>query len=113
MFSPTNGSADGAPTTRASRRRPRPISNEHITAQPKAKRQRASIEPQTFVHPDDAVARRTRKQSAASALISKENKDSLAPKRELSVRSKKPKSDRYHKGDGSTVLVRPTSRHFG
>lgn len=110
MFSPSV--ADGGPATATrSRRRQRPLSSENLPQQPKAKRQRLPLTEQTFVNPEvqqEMIEVKTDK----VATVEPRNtpvveSPSLAPRKELNVRAKKPKhGDRAaNKGDGSLVLV--------
>lgn len=116
MFSPSTNEGGPATATR-SRRRQRPASNESLAQQPKAKRQRLPLTEQTFVNPDvsaptgpemyevksDKVATLDKRQDG----IENQNPITPTPRKELSVRAKKPKGgDRPTKGDGSVVLVR-------
>lgn len=112
MFSPSNGATPNDRTLRASRRRARPASNENLQAQPKAKRQRASLNDNTFTDPDVVPEMQmTRARKPSTTIARRESNASLAPKRELSLRGKKPKAgDRVGKGDGSSVLVRLDTR---
>lgn len=108
MFSPSVAEATGPAAGTRSRRRQRPKSTENLSGQPKAKRQRVPLSEQAFVNPEarpetvDAkperpAAKETRRESVEST---------PAPKRELGIRTKKPKaSERVSKGDGSAVLV--------
>jgi len=118
MFSSTLHEDGPATRTRSSRRRQRPVaSDSSLQTQPKAKRQRvpltesntaptptpadADAPPEMFeVKPDPVLAKRERDG------IGIENIENLGPRRELSLRSKKPKSgERTSKGDGSIILV--------
>ena len=120
MFSPHEG---GPATATRSRRRQRPVSTDSLAQQPKAKRQRLPVTEQTFASPDvppemfqvqsDKVARLSAKRDTIEnqALATPNTNLSVsltpAPKKELSVRSKKTKAgERISKGDGSVVLVR-------
>ncbi|GJC98095.1 hypothetical protein ColKHC_06921 [Colletotrichum higginsianum] len=115
MFSPSMSEGGPATATR-SRRRQRPASNESLAQQPKAKRQRVPLTEQTFVNPDvsartgpdmyevkaDKVATLDVRQDG----IENQNPITPTPRKELSVRAKKPKGgDRPTKGDGSVVLT--------
>ncbi|KAJ0301186.1 hypothetical protein COL516b_007960 [Colletotrichum fioriniae] len=115
MFSPSTNEGGPATATR-SRRRQRPASNESLAQQPKAKRQRLPLTEQTFVNPDvsaptgpemyevksDKVATLDKRQDG----IENQNPITPTPRKELSVRAKKPKGgDRPTKGDGSVVLT--------
>ncbi|EGS20018.1 putative nuclear pore complex protein [Thermochaetoides thermophila DSM 1495] len=118
MFSSTLHEDGPATRTRSSRRRQRPVaSDSSLQTQPKAKRQRvpltesntaptptpadADAPPEMFeVKPDPVLAKRERDG------IGIENIENLGPRRELSLRSKKPKSgERTSKGDGSIILT--------
>ncbi|KAK1967545.1 hypothetical protein LY78DRAFT_490948 [Colletotrichum sublineola] len=115
MFSPPMNEGGPATATR-SRRRQRPVSNETLAHQPKAKRQRVPLTEQTFVNPEvsapagpemyevksDKVAMLDVRQDG----IENQNPITPTPSKELSVRAKKPKGgDRPTKGDGSVVLT--------
>ncbi|OLN82205.1 Nucleoporin NUP133 [Colletotrichum chlorophyti] len=114
MFSPSMNEGGPATATR-SRRRQRPASTESLAQQPKAKRQRLPLTEQTFVNPDasaptpetyevksDKVATVDVRQDG----IENQNPITPTPRKELSVRAKKPKGgDRPTKGDGSVVLT--------
>lgn len=109
MFSPAIHEGGPAKGTRSNRRRQRPLNSDSLE-QPKAKRQRVPLTETTFVNPDappemyevksDKVNRSGMKRDGIENFTA-------APRKELSVRSKKPKAgERVSKGDGSTVLVR-------
>ncbi|CAK7213359.1 hypothetical protein SCUCBS95973_001777 [Sporothrix curviconia] len=133
MFSPHEG---GPATATRSRRRQRPVSSDSLAQQPKAKRQRLPLTEQTFVNPDvppemfqvkadkvamlssrrsDGVENRPQPQSTTSTTSAASAAApatplpaavSSAPRKELSVRSKKTKAgERISKGDGSVVLA--------
>lgn len=118
MFSPHEG---GPATATRSRRRQRPISSDSLAQQPKAKRQRLPLTEQTFLNPDTPPDMFQVTHSKVAMLSSKrdgvENQPipstsngavsaMPAPKKELSVRSKKTKAgDRISKSDGGIVLV--------
>ncbi|KAK0701487.1 Non-repetitive/WGA-negative nucleoporin C-terminal-domain-containing protein [Apiosordaria backusii] len=108
MFSPTlqeNGPAKG---TRSSRRRQRPLSAENSVQQPKAKRQRVPLSETTFANPDAAPETFEVKSDQIDLLGAKSDgiENVGVPRRELSVRFKKPKAgERPNKGDGSVVLT--------
>lgn len=108
MFSPVLQDAGPAKGTRSSRRRQRPLSNDSSMQQPKAKRQRVPLAETTFVNPEAPPEMYEVKADKIDVLSLK--RDGLepvaAPRKELSVRSKKPKPERASKGDGSVVLVR-------
>ncbi|RDW91353.1 hypothetical protein BP5796_02518 [Coleophoma crateriformis] len=110
MFSPQlNGNA-AANSTRSSRRRQRPHSNEGSIAQPKAKRQRSALSDHTFIAPNGEVAPEMEetKGKIASVVRQESAKDNAvhAPKREIVVRGKKAKTgERTNRGDGSVVLT--------
>ena len=102
MFSP---SINSAPTgsVRSSRRRQRPLSNDGGIPQPKAKRQRSTLSQETFTPPDGAPEMVEAKSHVATL---SRRESSIPERREIAVRSKKPKSgDRGAKGDGSVILV--------
>lgn len=109
MFSPAIHEGGPAKGTRSNRRRQRPLNSDSLE-QPKAKRQRVPLTETTFVNPDgppemyevksDKVNRSGMKRDGIENFTA-------ATRKELSVRSKKPKAgERVSKGDGSTVLVR-------
>ncbi|CAK7205072.1 hypothetical protein SEUCBS139899_007837 [Sporothrix eucalyptigena] len=128
MFSPHEG---GPATATRSRRRQRPVSSDSLAQQPKAKRQRLPLTEQTFVNPDvppemfqvkaDKVAMLSSRHNvenhaqppsttpaaaAVAAATATPTTVASAPKKELSVRSKKTKAgERISKGDGSVVLA--------
>lgn len=106
MFSPSNGATANGPTLRASRRRARPASNENLQAQPKAKRQRASLNDNTFADPNGVPeTQTTRARKPSTTIARRESNASILPKRELSLRGKKSKpSERVGKGDASSIL---------
>jgi len=112
MFSPSTHEGGPATATR-SRRRQRPPSTDSLVQPPKAKRQRLPLTEQTFVNPDAATETYEVKpdRKAASNEVrfddyGVENQPQPPPKKELSVRAKKPKAaDRATKGDGSVLLV--------
>lgn len=120
MFSPS--ARDGGPATATrSRRRQRPLSQENIVQQPKAKRQRLPLTEQTFVNPevpqqgqDSIEVRPSRAPAAELATENNENHHSTPPRKDLNVRAKKTKhGDRAaNKGDGSIVLVRQSMTCF-
>ncbi|KAL1836198.1 hypothetical protein VTJ49DRAFT_5451 [Mycothermus thermophilus] len=111
MFTPAplheGGPAKG---TRSSRRRQRPANSDN-SIQQKAKRQRVPLSETTFTNPPESQPDtyevkpdKTLVQAAKRDGI--ENLQLVAPRRELSVRSKKPKAgERTNKGDGSIVLT--------
>ncbi|GKT68423.1 nuclear pore complex subunit nup133 [Colletotrichum tofieldiae] len=115
MFSPSMNEGGPATATR-SRRRQRPASNESLAQQPKAKRQRVPLTEQTFVNPEVSAPTGPEmyevKSDKVAALdvrqdgIENHNPITPTPRKELSVRAKKPKGgDRPTKGDGSVVLT--------
>jgi len=126
MFSPSVTEGGPATATR-SRRRQRPLSSESLVQQPKAKRQRLPLTEQTFVRPDaapemyevksDKAAMRSVKQDGfiePATEFAPSVPGPLVARRELSMRSKKPRhGERMSKGDGSVVLVRIASRIIG
>ncbi len=80
-----------------------------MVQQPKAKRQRVPLSENTFVNPDAAPDMYEVKSDKIDLLGVRRDgiKNFGAPRKELSVRSKKPKAgERPGKGDGSVVLVR-------
>ncbi|KAL2759045.1 hypothetical protein ACRALDRAFT_2058231 [Sodiomyces alcalophilus JCM 7366] len=109
MFSPSAQEGGPAMATR-SRRRQRPLSSEHMVQPPKAKRQRLPLTEQTFVNPDATPETFEVKADKASTLDLRQDGFGLesqpVPKKELSVRAKRPKHvERTAKGDGSVVLT--------
>ncbi|KAK3995761.1 Non-repetitive/WGA-negative nucleoporin C-terminal-domain-containing protein [Cladorrhinum sp. PSN332] len=110
MFSPTLQEGGPAKGTRSSRRRQRPVSNEHSVHQPKAKRQRVPLTETSIANPDAQPDMFEVKSDKLDLTVAKrdgiENVAVSAPRKELSVRSKKPKAgERISKGDGSVVLT--------
>ncbi|EFW99179.1 nuclear pore complex subunit [Grosmannia clavigera kw1407] len=109
MFSPLEG---GPATATRSRRRQRPITSDTIHQQPKAKRQRLPLSEQTFRNPEVAPEMfQVKADKAAMMTVKRDGIENAlppvqaAPKKELSVRSKKSKAgERISKGDGSIVL---------
>lgn len=115
MFSPSTREGGPATATR-SRRRQRPLSQENIVQQPKAKRQRLPLTEQTFVNPEvppagqDSIEVRPSRSPVVEPAPAPENIENQHPtptRKDLNVRTKKPKhGDRAaNKGDGSVVLV--------
>lgn len=112
MFSAVLNEDGPARGTRSSRRRQRPLSSDSLQQQqPKAKRQRVPLSEATFVNPEaqpemyevkaDKVEYPAKRDGFEPAA------NHTAPRKELTVRSKKAKAaDRVSKGDGSVVLVR-------
>lgn len=116
MFSPSQNSTGGPATATRSRRRQRNASADNtLTQQPKAKRQRVPLTESTFTNPEapnsqpemlevkhDKIARLPSKPDGL------ENTDPTPRtfRREVTVRSKKPKQgERTSKSDGSVELV--------
>jgi nuclear pore complex protein Nup133 len=109
MFSTPINDGGPAMATR-SRRRQRPASSDSSIQQPKAKRQRVPLTEQTFLNPDAGPEMYEVKADRVAMLSVQpdgiENAAAPAPRKELSVRSKKPKAgERISKGDGSVLLV--------
>ncbi|KAF9882358.1 nuclear pore complex subunit nup133 [Colletotrichum karsti] len=116
MFSPTMSEGGPATATR-SRRRQRPASNESLAQQPKAKRQRVPLTEQTFVNPEVSSTPASEMYEVKSDKVATLDvrQDGIenhhhpitpTPRKELSVRAKKPKGgERPTKGDGSVVLT--------
>ncbi|KAK4152117.1 Non-repetitive/WGA-negative nucleoporin C-terminal-domain-containing protein [Chaetomidium leptoderma] len=107
MFSPTLHEGGPAKGTRSSRRRQRPSPDTSLQ-QPKAKRQRVPLSETTFANPD--VPPEMYEVKADKIDIQSAKRDGIenagATRKELSVRSKKPKQgERSSKGDGSIVLT--------
>ncbi|KAK4176737.1 putative nucleoporin [Triangularia setosa] len=108
MFSPTLQEGGPAKGTRSSRRRQRPLSGENSAQQPKAKRQRVPLSETMFANPDAASDNFEVKSDQIDLLGAKSDgiENVGVPRRELSVRFKKPKTgERPNKGDGSVVLT--------
>lgn len=104
MFSPAIQEGGPAKGTRSSRRRQRPVSSDSL--QPKAKRQRLPLSETTFVNPEATPEMYEVKSDKIAVLGMKRDGFDSYPRKELSVRSKKPKAgERVNKGDGSVVLV--------
>jgi len=113
MFSAAVQEGGPAKGTRSSRRRQRPVSSDSLAQQPKAKRQRVPLSETTFVNPEAPPEMYEVKSDKLDIMpIKRDGLDNRpAPRKELSVRSKKPKAgDRVSKGDGSVVLVRYSDR---
>ncbi|KAK4159334.1 Non-repetitive/WGA-negative nucleoporin C-terminal-domain-containing protein [Cladorrhinum sp. PSN259] len=110
MFSPTLQEGGPAKGTRSSRRRQRPVSNEHSVQQPKAKRQRVPLTETSFTNLESQPEMfEVKSDKLDMALAKRDGVEDLAvsaPRKELSVRFKKPKAgERISKGDGSVVLT--------
>ena len=111
MFSPHLYEGGPAKGTRSSRRRQRPLSSDTSIQQPKAKRQRVPLSETTFVNPETQAQPEMYevKPDNIDLPIRRDGIEALAgsaPRKELSVRSKKPKpGERASKGDGSIILV--------
>ncbi|KAM7198668.1 Non-repetitive/WGA-negative nucleoporin C-terminal domain containing protein [Rhypophila sp. PSN 637] len=108
MFSPSIQEGGPAKGTRSSRRRQRPLSSDTAIQQPKAKRQRLPLSDATFVNPDAPPEMYEVKSDNVDLLSLKRDgiENVGAPRRELSVRSRKPKAgERASKGDGSVILT--------
>ncbi|KAL2887057.1 Nuclear pore complex subunit [Ceratocystis lukuohia] len=119
MFSPS--AAEQGVQTRSRRRRQRPKSTEESEPLPKAKRQRLPLSEQPA--PNSTSTTRTKLDMAPETAEVKPSKIAMlnmspspaseklgmsleTPRRELSMRSKKPKTgERVSKGDGSVILV--------
>ncbi len=114
MFSPNLHEGGPAKGTRSSRRRQRHPSADSSVQQPKAKRQRVPLAETTFANPDSQPDLYEVKPDKLDLQSAKRDgiENAGAPRKELSVRSKKPKpGERTTKGDGSIVLVRPHLSH--
>ncbi|KAI1501454.1 Nup133 N terminal like-domain-containing protein [Biscogniauxia marginata] len=119
MFAPAlnNSTPNGTPTatTTRGRRRQRPLSAENTAQQPKAKRtryERPNLAEQTYAEPQPAPETYEVKSTRSSMVELKQDgiEGPAAPKRELSVRSKKARpGDRISKGDGSILLSTNTA----
>jgi nuclear pore complex protein Nup133 len=112
MFSPLQ---EGGPAkgTRSSRRRQRPLSSDASVQQPKAKRQRLPLVETTYVNPEAPPEMFEVKSDTIDLHGIKRDgiENAVVPRKELSVRSKKPKvGERTSKGDGSITLV--CSAHY-
>ncbi|AEO64561.1 uncharacterized protein THITE_2110831 [Thermothielavioides terrestris NRRL 8126] len=108
MFSSALHEGGPAKGTRSSRRRQRPVSSDTSVQQPKAKRQRVPLSETTFANPDPSPEMYEVKPDKIDVLAAKRDgiENMGAPRKELSVRSKKPKpGERSSKGDGSIVLT--------
>ncbi|KAK4191108.1 Non-repetitive/WGA-negative nucleoporin C-terminal-domain-containing protein [Podospora australis] len=108
MFSPVLQEGGPAKGTRSSRRRQRPLSAENSVQQPKAKRQRVPLSDATIQNHDASPEMFEVKSDQIDILGAKRDgiENIGMPRKELSVRSKKPKAgDRANKGDGSIVLT--------
>ncbi|KAK5661648.1 hypothetical protein OQA88_9748 [Cercophora sp. LCS_1] len=109
MFSPALQEGGPAKGTRSSRRRQRPLSSDASVQQPKAKRQRVPLSETTFVNPEAPPEMFEVKSDKIDLLgIKRDGIETTvsAPRKELSVRSKKPKpGERASKGDGSVILT--------
>jgi nuclear pore complex protein Nup133 len=106
MFSPAVA-AQQAASVRSSRRRQR---TSESTDQPSSKRQRSNLSDQTFVPPADAQEKQDALKKVALANLASAREPS-GSQREMAVRAKKSRSgERAHKGDGSTILVRISSK---
>lgn len=112
MFSSALHESGPAKGTRSSRRRQRPVSSDSLAQQPKAKRQRVPLSEATFVNPEAPPEMYEVKSDKLDILgMKRDGVDNRPPARkELSVRSKKPKAgERVSKGDGSVVLTTNTA----
>ncbi|KAB5577589.1 Non-repetitive/WGA-negative nucleoporin C-terminal-domain-containing protein [Coniochaeta sp. 2T2.1] len=112
MFSPAAQEGGPAKGTRSSRRRQRPMSSDSLVQQPKAKRQRVPLSEATFVNPEAPPETFDVKSDKLEVLgLKRDGFDNHTPARkELSVRSKKPKAgERVSKGDGSVILTTNTA----
>lgn len=110
MFSPAVHEDGPAKGTRSNRRRQRPMSSESLVQQPKAKRQRVPLSETTFLNPEAPSPEMYEVKSDKIDVLGmkRDGFDNYTPppRKELSVRSKKPKAgERVSKGDGSVVLV--------
>lgn len=118
MFSPNQNTPSGPAMSTRSRRRQRPASADNsLTQQPKAKRQRRPLTESNLVNPDphnaqpemlevkhDKVARLP---SVPDGIENAQTTTTRPLRREVTVRSKKPKQgERTIKSDGSVELVR-------
>ncbi|KAK3295030.1 Non-repetitive/WGA-negative nucleoporin C-terminal-domain-containing protein [Chaetomium fimeti] len=106
MFSPALHEGGPAKGTRSSRRRQR--TSDTTTQQPKAKRQRVPLAEAASVNPDPQPEMYEVKPDKIGAHATKRDgiENVGAQRKELSVRSKKPKAgERTAKGDGSIVLT--------
>lgn len=126
MFSPNQNNQSGPAMATRSRRRQRPVSSDNsLTQQPKAKRQRRPLTDSTFVNPDPQNAQPPEMLEVKNDKIARlpshpdgiENAQALTTKsmrREVAVRPKKPKqAERTSKSDGSVELVRQAKYIIG
>lgn len=117
MFTPALHEGGPAKGTRSSRRRQRPLNSPDASAQqPKAKRQRVPLAETTFQSPEAPPDMFEVKSDKMDLRGTKRDgvENTSAPRKELSVRSKKPKpGERTSKGDGSIVLVRGLPHSLG
>ncbi|TVY37402.1 Nucleoporin [Lachnellula subtilissima] len=107
MFSSATTNIPAA-SIRTSRRRQRPLSNEGSISQPPTKRQRSTLNKETFVPPDGRPLEMTETKTSkpVAALVRQESREISGPQKQIAVRGKKPRTgDRNNKGDGSTVLT--------
>ncbi|KAF3760718.1 hypothetical protein M406DRAFT_108218 [Cryphonectria parasitica EP155] len=120
MFSPSQNSAGGpAMATRSRRRQRNPSGDNSLTQQPKAKRQRGPLTESTFTNPEVKSSQPEMlevKHDKIARLPSKpDGLDSAAAatktfRREVTVRSKKPKQgERTSKSDGSVELTKTSA----
>ncbi|TVY40604.1 Nucleoporin [Lachnellula occidentalis] len=106
MFSSATTNTPAA-SIRTSRRRQRPLSNEGSISQPPTKRQRSTLNKETFVPLDARQHEMTEtKTKPVAALVKQETREISGPPKQIAVRGKKTRSgERNNKGDGSTVLT--------
>ena len=118
MFSPNQNTPGGPAMATRSRRRQRPVSSDNsLTQQPKAKRQRRPLTESNLANPEshnaqpemlevknDKVARLP---SVPDGIENAQTPTTRPLRREVTVRPKKPKQgERTSKSDGSIELVR-------
>ncbi|KUI56706.1 hypothetical protein VP1G_03982 [Cytospora mali] len=118
MFSPNQNTSSGPAMATRSRRRQRPVSSDNsLTQQPKAKRQRRPLTESALVNPDthnaqpemlevkhDKVAKLP---SVPDGIENAQAPTTRPLRREVTVRPKKPKQgERTSKSDGSVELAR-------
>lgn len=116
MFSPSQNTSGGpAMATRSRRRQRNPSADNSLTQQPKAKRQRVPLSESTYTNPEVQNTQPEMlevKHDKTARLPSKpDGLENATPatrtlRREVAVRSKKPKQgERTSKSDGSVELV--------
>ncbi|KAI9738532.1 MAG: hypothetical protein M1818_005429 [Claussenomyces sp. TS43310] len=106
MFSRSTAAGPPSMTARTSRRRPRPVSSESSTSQPKAKRRRSALSDQTFL-PSDAALKEVKSLKCAGAVAKREDTTQIRqmPQRGLPMRWKKAKAGERVSGDDGSVIL--------